>query len=55
MRSMEKAWCALIALHTARKDGLIESESQENLFITLWFAQTKKQRRFSRDVATDID
>lgn len=30
-------------------------ESQENLFITRWFAQAKKQRRFSRDVATDID
>ncbi|MGK3213231.1 DUF2913 family protein [Enterobacter kobei] len=59
MRSMEKAghlaWCALVALHTAREDGLIQSESQENLFICRWFAQAKKQRRFSRDVATDID
>lgn len=35
--------------------GLVESESQENLFITHWFAQAKKQRRFSRDVATDVD
>ena len=49
------AWCALVALHTAREDGLIQSESQENLFICRWFAQAKKQRRFSRDVATDID
>jgi hypothetical protein len=49
------AWCALIALLTAREDGLVESESQENLFITRWFAQAKKQRRFSRDVATDVD
>ena len=59
MRNMEKtghlAWCALIALLTAREDGLVESESQENLFITRWFAQVKKQRRFSRDVATDVD
>ncbi|KML22937.1 hypothetical protein VL10_14680 [Leclercia adecarboxylata] len=31
------------------------SESQENLFISRWFARAKKQRRFSRDVATDID
>ncbi|UXJ66655.1 DUF2913 family protein [Enterobacter kobei] len=30
-------------------------ESQENLFISRWFAQAKKQCRFSRDVATDID
>jgi hypothetical protein len=36
------AWCALIALLTAREDGLVESESQENLFITRWFAQAKK-------------
>lgn len=59
MRDMEKtghlAWCALIALLTAREDGMVESESQENLFITRWFAQAKKQRRFPRDVATDID
>ena len=49
------AWCALIALLTAREDGLVASESQENLFISRWFAQAKKQRRFPRDVATDID
>lgn len=49
------AWCALIALLAAREDGLVTSESQENLFITRWFALAKKQRRFSRDVATDID
>lgn len=59
MKNIEKtghlAWCALIALLTAREDGLVESESQENLFITRWFAQAKKQRRFSRDVATDVD
>ncbi|MFP2428865.1 DUF2913 family protein [Enterobacter ludwigii] len=48
-------WCAQIALHTAREDGTVSSESQENLFITRWFAQAKKQRWFTRDVATDID
>lgn len=59
MRNRDKtghlAWCALVALQLARQDGLISSESQENLFITRWFALAKKQRRFSRDVATDID
>lgn len=59
MKNMGKtghlAWCALVALLTAREDGLVASESQENLFITRWFALAKKQRRFSRDVATDID
>ncbi|MED7793109.1 DUF2913 family protein [Klebsiella aerogenes] len=59
MRNMEKtghlAWCALVALLTAREDGQVVSASQENLFIVRWFALAKKQRRFSRDVATDID
>ncbi|MHC0026585.1 MULTISPECIES: DUF2913 family protein [Enterobacter] len=49
------AWCALIALLTAREDRVVVSESQENLFLARWLAQAKKQRRFSRDVATDID
>lgn len=59
MRNRDKtghlAWCALVALQLARQDGLISSESQENLFITRWFALAKKQRRFSRDLAADID
>lgn len=59
MRNMDKtghlAWCGLVALLTAREDGLVRSESQENLFITRWFAQAKKQRRFTRDVAREID
>lgn len=59
MRNRDKtghlAWCALVALQLAHQDGLISSESQENLFITRWFALAKKQRRFSRDLATDID
>lgn len=59
MRNRDKtghlAWCALVALQLARQDGLIGSESQENLFITRWFALAKKQRRFSRNLATDID
>ncbi|MBC6504644.1 DUF2913 family protein [Citrobacter freundii] len=59
MRNRDKtghlAWCALVALQLARQDGLISSESQENIFITRWFALAKKQRRFSRDLVTDID
>lgn len=43
------------ALLTAQEDSRVGSESQENLFIIRWFVQAKKQRRFSRDVATDID
>ncbi|WP_409076623.1 DUF2913 family protein (plasmid) [Pantoea sp. C3] len=31
------------------------SEAQENLFITRWLAEAKRQRRFSREVAQNID
>ncbi|HGP1599996.1 TPA: DUF2913 family protein [Salmonella enterica] len=44
----------MIALHLARQEGHVHSESQENLFLVRWLAGAEKQRRFSRDVATDI-
>lgn len=47
-------WCAQIALHLARQEGRVWSEQQENLFLVRWFADAERQRRFSRDVATDI-
>ncbi|EID0396788.1 DUF2913 family protein [Salmonella enterica] len=47
-------WCALVALRLARQEGRVQSEQQENLFLTRWFADAERQRRFSRDVATDI-
>ncbi|MFK3662735.1 DUF2913 family protein [Scandinavium sp. NPDC088450] len=49
------AWCALVALHTARHDGLVSSEAQKNLFLTRWLAEAKRTRRFPREVARDID
>ncbi|QMR43080.1 DUF2913 family protein [Klebsiella aerogenes] len=49
------AWCALIALHTARLDGVAGSEAQQNLFITRWLAEARRTRRFPREVARDID
>ena len=54
-KSGHLAWCALIALALARKDGTVCSAAQENLFLTRWLASAQKQRRFSRDVAPDID
>ncbi|EHM7819396.1 DUF2913 family protein [Salmonella enterica subsp. enterica serovar Eastbourne] len=44
----------IIALRLARLDGRVQSEQQENLFLVRWFADAERQRRFSRDVATDI-
>lgn len=49
------AWCALIALHTARQDGRVQSDAQENLFLTRWLAEARRTRRFPRDTARDID
>lgn len=53
-KSGHLAWCALIALQLARHDGLVNSESQENIFLTRWLATALKQHRFPREVATDI-
>ena len=49
------AWCALVALGMARRDGTVTSPAQENLFLTRWLATALKQRRFPRDVTPDIE
>lgn len=54
-KSGHLAWCALVALALARLDGGVLSPAQENLFLTHWLASALKQRRFSRDVAPDIE
>lgn len=54
-KSGHLAWCAMVALHLAKRDGQVSSESQENLFLTRWLATALKQHRFPRDVAPDIE
>jgi hypothetical protein len=54
-KSGHLAWCAMVALQLAKRDGQVSSESQENLFLTRWLAIALKQHRFSRDVALDIE
>ncbi len=54
-KSGHLAWCAMVALQLAKHDGLVGSESQENLFLTRWLATALKQHRFSREVAPDIE
>ena len=49
------AWCALVALHFARRDGLALSPLTEHTFLLRWLAIAQKQRRFPRTVAPDID
>jgi len=48
------AWCGLIALHTAHQDGIATSPAQDNLFLTRWLATAERQRRFGRELASDI-
>ncbi len=54
-KSGHLAWCAMVALQLAKRDGQVHSESQENLFLTRWLATALKQHRFPRDVAPDIE
>lgn len=48
------AWCGLIAIHIARRDGLVNTPAQENLFISRWLATAEKQGRFPKEHANDI-
>ena len=54
-KSAHLAWCALVALALARLDGKVTSDAQENLFLTRWLAEALRQRRFPREVASDIE
>ncbi|WP_155483886.1 DUF2913 family protein [Trabulsiella odontotermitis] len=49
------AWCALVALHTARLEGQARSPLTTHTFLLSWLARAQKQRRFPRTVASDID
>lgn len=49
------AFCALVALHLAREDGIASSPYAENLFLIRWLAQAQKQKRFPKSVAVDIE
>lgn len=48
------AWCGLVALQLARRDGSVITPAQENLFLTRWLAVAEKQRRFRKELAGDI-
>ncbi|WP_392435807.1 DUF2913 family protein (plasmid) [Yersinia sp. HM-2024] len=48
------AFCALIALHLAHKEGKVSAPTAENLFLVRWLSLAQKQKRFSKRVAIDI-
>lgn len=48
------AFCALVALGTARNDGKANTPLTEHLFLVRWLAIAQKQKRFPKCVAIDI-
>lgn len=48
-------FCALTALHLARKDGIMPSSQADNIFLVRWLIQAQKQKRFPKSVEKDID
>ena len=48
------AWCGLVALQLAKQDGTVITPAQESLFLTRWLAVAEKQRRFRKELASDI-
>ncbi|HAV1626423.1 TPA: DUF2913 family protein [Enterobacter hormaechei subsp. steigerwaltii] len=48
-------FCTLTALYLARKDSILPSLQAENIFLVRWLIQAKKQKRFPKSVAKDID
>ena len=48
------AWCGLVVLQLARRDGSVITPAQESLFLTRWLAVVEKQRRFRKELAGDI-
>jgi hypothetical protein len=49
------AWCALVALRLAQRDGQSLSPLMAHTFLLRWLATAQKQRRFPRSVAADIE
>lgn len=48
------AWCGLVGLHFARRDGIVNSPAQENMFLIRWLATAERRRLFRKELATDI-
>lgn len=49
------AWCGLMALQTARRDGLSGSASQDNLFLTRWLLKEGREKGVRADLPGKLD
>ncbi|MCZ4061044.1 DUF2913 family protein [Pantoea sp. LMR881] len=48
------AWCALIALHIARKEGEIDHPHSEHFFLLEWLGKALKQHTFNKCTEAEI-
>lgn len=49
------AWCALVALRTAQRDGQALSPLSTHTFLLRWLTVAYKQKRFPRTIESDIE
>ncbi|MCW1830181.1 DUF2913 family protein [Enterobacter asburiae] len=49
------AWCALVALRLAQRDGQARSPMMAHAFLMRWLGTAQRQKRFSRAIADDIE
>ena len=49
------AWCALVGLRLAQREGMSSSPLATHAFLLRWLVAAQKQKRFPRTVAPDID
>ncbi|EAQ9806830.1 DUF2913 family protein [Salmonella enterica] len=48
------AWCLLVAVRMAQREGRAVTDLQQHLFIMQWLATAQKRRLFPKSVAPDI-
>lgn len=48
------AWCLLVAVKMAKREGLANNKSQEHFFIMRWLETAMKRKLFPKSVASDI-
>lgn len=48
------AWCILVAVRMAQREGRAVTDLQQHLFIMQWLATAQKRRLFPKSVAPDI-
>ncbi|ELN2578955.1 DUF2913 family protein [Enterobacter kobei] len=49
------AWCALVALRLAQRDGQALSPLMAHAFLMRWLGTAQRQKRFSRAIADEIE